>query len=259
MKLIFLGSGSAFTLSDDNFQSNMLFVNEDNDKLLLDCGSDIRWSLKKLGFTYKDIPSIYISHLHADHTGGLEWLAFTRKFDPETKKPNLYISQHLAHDLWNGVLSGGLSSIETVDADLATYFTVKPIADNGYFIWSNIEFRLVQTVHFMSGFKICPSYGLLFTVNELNVFITTDTQFSPHQLTDFYNMADLIFQDCETTPNKSNVHAHYDELVTLDPKIKKKMWLYHYNQGELPDAKKAGFRGFVKRGQTFDFADPNTL
>jgi len=31
------------------------------------------------------------------------------------------------------------------------------------------------------------------------------------------------------------VHAHYDELLTLP---KKKMWLYHYGPGPLPDAKK---------------------
>ncbi|MEM7589467.1 MAG: ribonuclease Z, partial [Myxococcota bacterium] len=30
---------------------------------------------------------------------------------------------------------------------------------------------------------------------------------------------------------------------------------YHYNSGKLPDAKKDGFLGFVKRGQVFDFSN----
>ena len=38
MKLIFLGTGSAFTL--DNYQSNIL-VDAPEGRLLIDCGSDV--------------------------------------------------------------------------------------------------------------------------------------------------------------------------------------------------------------------------
>ena len=31
------------------------------------------------------------------------------------------------------------------------------------------------------------------------------------------------------------------------------MWLYGYQPVSLPDAKKDGFRGFVQRGQIFEF------
>jgi hypothetical protein len=31
------------------------------------------------------------------------------------------------------------------------------------------------------------------------------------------------------------------------------MWLYHYQDGPLPDAKADGFAGFVNQGQTFEF------
>jgi hypothetical protein len=31
------------------------------------------------------------------------------------------------------------------------------------------------------------------------------------------------------------------------------MWLYHYSSGKLPDAEKEDFKGFVKRGQVFEF------
>jgi hypothetical protein len=72
-------------------------------------------------------------------------------------------------------------------------------------------------------------------------------------------MADIIFHDCETASVKSGVHAHYTELLTLSETIRNKIWLYHYNPGALPDAKKDGFRGFVKKGQCFDFNDPTTL
>jgi len=35
------------------------------------------------------------------------------------------------------------------------------------------------------------------------------------------------------------------------------MWLYHYNDGELPYAITDGFLGFVKQGQVFDFDNPD--
>lgn len=259
MKLIFLGTGSAFTVGSHNFHSNMILENENSDRLLIDCGSDARFSLFEVGLSYRDITDVYISHLHADHVGGLEWLAFTSKFDSSCERPVLYISEKMVYDLWNKVLSGGLSSIQGVVADLSTFFKVKPVGESGLFIWKNIEFRAIQTVHIMSGFTIIPSFGLFFNVDGLNIFVTTDTQFSLHQTIDFYNMADIIFHDCETSPTKSGVHAHYTELLTLSETIRNKIWLYHYNPGPLPDAKKDGFRGFVKKGQCFDFNDPKTL
>jgi len=254
MKLIFLGSGSAFTVQDNNYHSNMLLVAPNDKKLLIDCGADVRFSLNEIGLTYKDINDVYISHLHSDHAGGLEWLGFTHKFDATAQRPRLYINEHLVNELWDHVLSGGMRSLQGEIACLNTYFDVRPVHSNGFFEWNGITLRTVQTVHIVDGFKIAPSFGLLFKANDTKVFITTDTQFAPNQIMDFYNMADMIFHDCETTPHyKSGVHAHYTELCTLDEATKKKMWLYHYNPGKTQNPEADGFRGFVQKGQVFNF------
>ncbi len=52
MKLIILGTGSAFTL--ENYQSNMLFEAPEG-RLLIDCGSDARRSVAAQGFSALDI------------------------------------------------------------------------------------------------------------------------------------------------------------------------------------------------------------
>jgi ribonuclease BN (tRNA processing enzyme) len=44
LKMVFLGSGSAFTVGFQNYQSNVLFE-LDKDTLLIDAGTDIRHSL----------------------------------------------------------------------------------------------------------------------------------------------------------------------------------------------------------------------
>lgn len=255
MKLIFLGSGSAFA-QIGNYQSNIILQAKSGKNLLVDCGSDVRLSLHEQGFSHNDIQDVYISHLHSDHVGGLEWLAFATKFDPNCQKPMLHASEDVLEHLWDKTLAGGLSSIQGVTADIYTYFQLDPIAANGYFTWHSINFYIVQTIHVISGYAIMPVYGLLFTVNGTTIYITTDSQLIPFYLDSIYVKADIIFHDCETSPRKSGVHAHYSELRELPPEIKKKMWLYHYNGEFLPDCKSDGFAGYVVKGQCFDFSQP---
>lgn len=253
MKLIFLGSGSAFTVGVDNFQSNLLLINEEGHKLLLDCGSDIRFSLYEFGLSYLDITDIYVSHLHSDHVGGLEYIGLSCLFDPRARKPNLYLSKDIAAKIWSNTLCGGMTSIEGDIADLDSFFNVHAIARKEYFVWEDIQFHLIRVTHIDSKYFLMPSYGLYFEIGTKKIFLTTDTQFSPEILKDYYERADLIFQDCEIANFPTQVHAHYEQLLTLSPEIKKKMWLYGYQPGSLPEAEKDGFQGFVKRGQTFTF------
>ena len=254
MKLTFIGSGSAFTMS--NFQSNML-LEDSGKRLLIDCGGDARHALAAVGLGANDVDALYVSHLHADHIGGIEWLGFSRYFG-NALKPDLYVNERLSHALWDHSLRGGMASHQGVILTLDHFFTpVHRIPINGSFRWGHTDCRLVQTVHYMDGYEIVPSYGLLLRIDNNpgagEVFLTTDTQFAPNQIMDFYRRASVIFQDCETSPYKSGVHAHYTELVTLPDDVRAKMWLYHYQDGPLPDAPKDGFAGFVKQGQTFEF------
>lgn len=253
LEITFLGSGSAFTVGDSNYQSNIL-LRLNNNTLLFDAGGDIRFSMHELNLSYKDIDNVYVSHLHADHIGGMEWIALSTKFDPSYNgKPNLYLSCNLTNEIWDSSLKGGLRTIQTEITSLTTFFNVHSVPKNQTFFWENIEFHLVQTVHIISGYELMPCYGLIFTYSDKTIYITSDTQYCPTQLIDYYSKADVVFHDCETTPFKSGVHAHYEELKTIPDTLRKKIWLYHYNPGKLPDAKNDGFLGFVKKGQTFKF------
>lgn len=253
LKMTFLGSGSAFTIGDGNYQSNLL-LQKDDDSMLIDAGTDIRFSLNEQYLNYMDIRNIYISHLHADHIGGLEWLAMNTFFDPKYQdKPNLFTSENIINDLWNRSLSGGLRTLQTELASLETFFNVHPLKQHEKFSWNKISFRLVQSVHVVSDYELMPCYGLMIDYNNTHIYFTADTQYAPKQLLDYYEEATIIFHDCETAENRSGVHAHYSELVTIPKRLKKKIWLYHYNPGELPNAKADGFLGFVKKGQVFLF------
>lgn len=249
-EILFLGSGSAFYTGasvGENWQSNVLIKAPSGRNLLLDCGGDIRFSLLDQGLSCRDVHELYVSHLHADHIGGMEWLAFCKFFGEHQRLP-LHLSRLFVNDLWHNSLSGGLASLEGQVAELKTYFDVRPVPKNRHFEFEGTRFQLVQVVHIMNGYAVSPSFGLFFEVHGQKVFFTSDSQFTLKNLWPFYRSADIIFQDCETSAYRSGVHAHYSELLTLPPEIRSKMHLYHYNPGAKPDAQADGFVGFVDKG-----------
>lgn len=251
MKIKFLGSGSAFTMK--NFQTNAILTADSGKRLLIDAGTDIRFSMREAGLGYKDVDAVYFSHAHADHLGGAEWLAFARFFDKSAGgPPDLFCIRTLMHELWDHSLRGGLESIEGKVMHLTDYFHCHGIEPNESFVWEGITFTPVQTVHIVDGFRFMPSYGLLIeTPGGKTVFYSGDSQYAPSQLSKFYGMAGLIFHDCETAPYFSKVHAHYNDLKTLPNDTKSKMWLMHYQDDPSQDVSGDGFAGFVKKGQEF--------
>lgn len=258
MKLRFIGVGGAFAPISKG-QSNMYLESDSGKRLLIDCGATVPYIVRdEWGMSHQDFEGVYVSHLHADHIGGLEYFALMHKFMPANgKKPKLYGRSNVLTELWSKSLRGGLETLEGEVGDLNVFFDVRRISANGEFNWEGYNFKTVQTNHISDGFEFKHSYGLLVQkikdssdVEYGKTFITTDTQFCPSQLLHTYKIADTIFHDCETLPFKSGVHAHYDDLCTLDTELKNKMWLYHYSD-KKDDYKEQGFQGFVEKGQEF--------
>ncbi len=260
MKIKFIGVGSAFTTSE-YYQSNMMIVAGSGRKMLLDCGSDARFALGECHIhnwnLSQQIDAVYISHLHADHIGGMEWLAFNTYFCPERVPLKLFMEKRLMDDMWNHSLKGGLGRIEGKRMNLFDYFDCRPLSDGDSFLWEGIRFELVQMPHVIIDPKGHNSFGLL--IKEVadegpTVFITMDTQFQPALISRIGKKVAVIFHDCETTPFKSIIHTHYDDLCTLPMSLKKKMWLYHYQPDPPCKPETDGFKGFVAKGQEFDFS-----
>lgn len=69
MKVTFLGSGDAFG-SGGRFQTCIL-VETSADKFLVDCGCSSMIAIRKYGVDPNGISTIFLTHLHGDHFGGL--------------------------------------------------------------------------------------------------------------------------------------------------------------------------------------------
>jgi len=254
MKMIALGSGSAFTVGTDNFQSNFLIEDDNGRRLLVDCGGDIRHSLHRVGLGALNIDAVYISHLHFDHVGGLEWLGLNTLFNPEAQRPELFLAEDLVDPLWQTVLAGSMGAIPHQPAGLDTYFDVHAIPPKGSFRFGAARIELFAVEHVYEGDVPAPCYGLMITVDDVVTMFTADSQFTPDRLFPLYDKADRILHDCETCHPPSGVHAHWQQLCSLPREVRAKTWLYHYHPRDLPDARAAGFRGFIRRGQSFDLA-----
>jgi ribonuclease BN (tRNA processing enzyme) len=288
MKIKFLGSGSAFVEASENFQSNILITKEVYNKtkniykeggepettgpcpvktkfstkyMLIDAGTTIGEALKLQGITVDKLDTIFITHLHSDHTGGLEMIGFKRYFKTfpfGSSKPRIVSNTEIMENLWNNTLRGGMESIQGRTCNIDTYFESEKVAPNGSFMFYGTKFELIQTVHVVDNRRIQPSYGLMFNENGKCIFISGDAQSNPNQMMYFYEKANFIFHDCEFENYPQSVHAQFHELCELPVKIKSKMWLYHYmlNDKSFEELAKEviqnGFAGLVRRGQEFN-------
>lgn len=268
VSLTFLGTGGFFT--ETHGHSNMV-LQAGSERLLIDAGPNIGASLKSQGLRHTDIDSVYISHMHGDHAGGLEWLALARHFDHDdthcqAPKLGLFAHESTIPQVWQ-MLQPSLGYLYTEVSKpkvmgISDYFICQPLLQ--FFEWWGIGFELIPSNH------IVTSYGLCITIpgkkRGTTVYISSDCVIPERAIKNMKNpgaaftpflgphgLADWIFHDCETHQPPSGVHAHFEDLCLLPPEIKSRMWLYHYSDGELPDAKSEGFAGFVSKGETFDF------
>ena len=85
MYLTFLGTGDAFG-SGGRFNTCFLLDTGD-ERALIDCGASSMIALKRAGIDPNDIGTILVTHLHADHFGGLPFFILDAQFNAKRRRP----------------------------------------------------------------------------------------------------------------------------------------------------------------------------
>lgn len=85
MRLRFLGSGDAFG-SGGRFNTCMHVVTAGT-TFLIDCGASSMIAMKRYGVVPNDIDTILVTHLHADHFGGLPFFVLDAQFFSKRQRP----------------------------------------------------------------------------------------------------------------------------------------------------------------------------
>src|SRR3546814_16280853 len=85
MRLRFLGCGEAFG-SGGRFNTCFL-VSGDGTSFLVDCGASSLVAMRRFGVDPNAIDTVFVSHLHGDHFGGLPFLILDAQFASRRTRP----------------------------------------------------------------------------------------------------------------------------------------------------------------------------
>lgn len=229
ISIIPVGVNSSFTL--DGFHSNYL-VRYGKRQLLIDCGSTAARALREIGVSLAEIDSVYISHLHLDHIGGLFDLALQRMV-AGLPPPALHLHHSISIPVWDHFLSSMLSRYidaegKARDGALDHFFQVNAVEstvenDTHATDIRGLSVRLVSVPH-------VPGMSCHGVVLDDRIFVTTDTTFIPETLDKLANRFGLeaIFHDCAFNPAQSIVHTTYEQLLDLPEDLRQLLILTHY-------------------------------
>ncbi|ULL17489.1 ribonuclease Z [Paenibacillus sp. H1-7] len=244
LQIQMIGTGSAF--SKKYFNNNALvFCN--GCTLLIDCGATAPRALYSLDFPLDQIDGIVISHIHADHVGGLEEFAFRLKY-AYNKKIKLFVPSAIEYDLWHHSLRGGLENAAEGITSLSDYFDVVVLEEaSPTELFPGLTLELIRTRHIPDK----PSFSIL--LNEY-LFYSADATFDYSLLIDLHQNRNCryILHDCQLKP-PGIVHTCLDELLTLPESVQKSVYLMHYEDTMEQYIGKSGLMTFMEQHKRYDF------
>lgn len=218
LRLQMLGTGGAFAKT---YYNNNALLYAGDFTLLIDCGITAPMALHAIGKPVDEIDAVLITHIHGDHVGGLEELAFRRKFG-SGQKPILYVADNLVEPLWENTLKGGLSQ-DGVIQSLSDVFDVHLLAEGQPAqLAPELKVELIRTPHIPGK----PSYSLY--INE-EIFYSADKTFQPELLEKLVRERGCrrILHEVQLT-GPGEVHTTLQQLLTLPSEIQRQILLMHY-------------------------------
>ena len=173
-----------------------------------------------------------VTHGHDDHAGSLGTLGLKRydwknrpinsKNGPTKYAPRLIANEELIGELWDST-KANLRTMEGFVATLDTFFDVVALKGNEHYNFEGWDLQLVQQIHVMTGSIVMNSFGVYGEKDGKSFFITSDTQyFQPRQVKYFYEHADLVITDCETSG--TNLQFEEGAAVYCDSEGEWKAW-----------------------------------
>lgn len=227
-RILPLGKGNAFTRT--GFPTSFLIFFDDL-IFLFDCPAPLRrilFEAEKLSGMPLDInqvSGVFLSHLHADHSNGLEEIGYyTTKIIKSDPLP-LICEESLPEILWTQKLSGSMGASDK-SKSLNTFFN--PIglkegqASELDLFGKKITVTVRKTLHSI------PCFAFKIEYDGKCLGMSADTEFD-EGLFDFFQDASVIIHDA----NDSFNHTMIAELESLPEETKMKIFMTHLQDGAI--------------------------
>jgi ribonuclease BN (tRNA processing enzyme) len=224
MKLLPLGVGDAFSALR---YSSCLAVEAGGEWLLIDCPHPIQKMMREaaqkaaVALSPADISAVVLTHLHADHSSGLEGLGYYSYFYLRRKLPLIAHPAVLAR-LWEGHLAAGMEQLlpavgaPFVEKTFDDYFAPKELREGGALAFGRFSIECKRTIHHI------PTTALRISAGGRRLGHSADTAFD-EGLISWLAEADLVIHE-----TNYGVHTPYEKLAALPAEVRAKMRLNHY-------------------------------
>lgn len=228
VRLIPLGVGEAFTARN---YTACLALGVDDAWILIECPHPVRKLLRE-GSTAAGLPmdlgqiqAVAVSHLHADHSSGLEDYGYFSYYHLG-RRARIAMHPDVSAKLWTGLLAAGMSEVRErpegpiVTKRLDDYFELIDLSEARPVAVGPFAIECRCTIHPV------PTTAFRIRVGGRTLSFSADTAYDPG-LIDWLAAGDLIVHEV-TTHDPSPVHTPYARLAALPADLRRKMRLIHY-------------------------------
>jgi ribonuclease BN (tRNA processing enzyme) len=283
MTLRFYGAGGAFSRKYGTTCSGITLRN--GHQWLVDCGRQAPDQLHAAGVSWHEIEGQIITHVHGDHTFGLEDFAFSRFFHADRgveavrdggPRPKLVCHRAVREEVWE-TMASALRYVPDPEAPtsgrLDHYFEIIEPAEvepPALMPWSRAEHFAVEGLRLVArDTEHVP--GKPSTSLELRVGTTEgddriawwsgDVTVMPELLAELEPRTTVFFHDCTFHEYPGQVHGSFQALEALPEGIRRKLVLMHH-EDDLEDnrarAEALGFR-IALPGHVYDLVSGQRL